>query len=78
MTKKAQVSFEDALARLEEIVKRMESGKLTLDETTALYEEGIRLAACCKSKLTIARNKVMMLTEEKNTMKEVEFNDADE
>jgi exodeoxyribonuclease VII small subunit len=78
MAKKAQISFEDALSRLEEIVKRMEGGKLTLDETAALYEEGIKLAAYCKSRLTIARNKVMMLTQDNNSMKEVEFNDADE
>ena len=44
-TKKAQVSFEEALERLEDIVQQMEDGKLTLDETSKLYEEGVRLAA---------------------------------
>lgn len=78
MVKKAQVSFEESLARLEEIVRLMEGGKLTLDETTALFEEGVKLAAGLKDRLSIARNKVMLLTEDKNGMKEVEFNDADE
>jgi exodeoxyribonuclease VII small subunit len=78
MTKKAQVSFEESLARLEEIVRKMEGGKLTLDETTVLFDEGVKLTALCKGKLAIARNKVMMLTQENNNMKEVEFNDADE
>lgn len=78
MAKKAQVPFEEALERLDEIVRRMESGKLTLDETVALYEEGVKLADACKSKLNLTRNKVMMLTEENNNMKEVEFNEVDE
>jgi exodeoxyribonuclease VII small subunit len=56
----------------------MEEGKLTLDETMALYEEGVRLAASCKSRLNLARNKVMMLVEENDEVKEVEFNGADE
>lgn len=78
MAKKAQTSFEDALTRLEDIVRQMEGGKLTLDETAVLFEEGVRLSALCKGKLNIARNKVMMLAEDKNELKEVEFNDADE
>lgn len=78
MAKKAQVPFEEALARLEEIVKRLEGGKLTLDETTALYEEGVKLAALCKGRLSTARNKVTMLSGEENDIKEVDFDDADE
>jgi exodeoxyribonuclease VII small subunit len=78
MAKKAQATFEEALARLEEIVKLMEGGKLTLDETTALFEEGVKLTALLKGRLNIARNKVMLLTEDQNGLKEVEFNDADE
>jgi exodeoxyribonuclease VII small subunit len=78
MTKKAQVSFEEALARLEEIVQAMEGGNLTLDETAKLYEEGVRLAALCKGKLSLMRNKATMLEAEDGAMKEVEFDDADE
>jgi len=78
MAKKAQVSFEEALARLEEIVRKLESGKLTLDETSALYEEGVKLTAQCKGRLNIARNKVTILTGQENDLKEVDFDDADE
>ncbi len=78
MAKKAQATFEESLVRLEEIVKRMESGKLTLDESMALYEEGVKLSALCKGRLNLARNKVMMLVEEKDGLKEVEFDDSDE
>lgn len=78
MAKKAQQPFEESLARLEEIVRRLEGGKLNLDETSALYEEGVKLAALCKGRLNIARNKVTMLTGKENDMKEVDFDDADE
>jgi exodeoxyribonuclease VII small subunit len=78
MAKKAQGSFEDALSRLEEIVHIMEDGKMTLDETSKLYEEGMRLAAFCKDKLNTMRSKVTMLTDEDGTIKEVNFNDTDD
>lgn len=78
MAKKAQAPFEESLSRLEDIVKLMESGKLTLDETMVLYEEGVKLAAVCKTRLSLARNKVMMLVEENLNVKEVEFHEADE
>jgi exodeoxyribonuclease VII small subunit len=76
--KKAQISFEESLARLENIVQAMEDGKLTLDETSKLYEEGIQLAAYCKGRLTLMRNKATKLAEEDGVLKEVDFDDADE
>jgi exodeoxyribonuclease VII small subunit len=78
MPRKTQATFEEALERLEEIVRKMEGGKLTLDESMALYEEGVKLSGICKSKLDISRKKVMMLVEENNTMKEVAFDETDE
>jgi exodeoxyribonuclease VII small subunit len=78
MAKKAQVSFEEALSRLEEIVRTMEDGRMTLDDTAKLYEEGTRLAALCKSRLNLMRKKVTMLAEENGALKEVDFDDADE
>ena len=41
----ADLSFEDALSRLEGIVSRLESGQAPLEESIALYEEGARLKA---------------------------------
>ena len=45
------ISFEAAMAQLEDTVKRIESGKTTLDEMVALYEEGMRLAAILSERL---------------------------
>ena len=78
MTKKPQISFEEALSQLEEIVSRMEDGKLTLEETSRLYSEGVKLAALCKVRLNLAREKVTLLSEGDGLMKEVAFDDADE
>lgn len=78
MAKKAQTSFEEALSRLEEIVQLMEDGKLSLDETAKLYEEGVKLAALCKGRLSLMRNKATLLQEDNGAMKEVAFDDADE
>lgn len=54
----ADLSFEDALARLESIVQRLESGQAPLEESIALYEEGARLKALCEARLKAAQLRV--------------------
>jgi len=44
-------SFEESLAELEDIVARLETGDLTLEESLALFERGQRLAALCGAAL---------------------------
>lgn len=78
MPKKQGQPFEEAMKRLEDIVARMEGGGLTLEESTTLYEEGVKLSAWCREKLDITRRKVMQLVEDNTSRKEVEFDDADE
>lgn len=52
------LSFEAALARLETIVSRLESGQAPLEESIALYEEGARLKAHCEARLKAAQLRV--------------------
>lgn len=52
------VSFEKALAELEEIVRALESGKAPLEESIASYERGIALKNHCEKKLQEARLKI--------------------
>lgn len=52
------LSFEDALARLEQIVSRLESGQTPLGESITLYEEGARLKAHCEERLKAAQLRV--------------------
>ncbi len=56
-----QPSFEEALARLEEIVRVLEEGNLGLEESIRLYEEGVRQVRICEEKLTNAERRIELL-----------------
>lgn len=58
---KKKNNFEIALKRLEEIVQKLESGDLSLDESLRLFEEGIELSRLCTKKLSEAEAKVEKL-----------------
>lgn len=60
------VSFEEAAARLEEIVKALEGGSAPLDESLKLFEEGVRLVNACRKQLDSAEQKVKLLMENGN------------
>jgi exodeoxyribonuclease VII small subunit len=53
--------FEDAMKELEEIVKRLESGDLSLEESLKIFEEGIALSRYCFKKLEEAEKKISIL-----------------
>lgn len=53
-----QLSFEAALKRLEEIVRRLEGGEATLDESIELYGEGDRLKSQCEARLHAAQARI--------------------
>jgi exodeoxyribonuclease VII small subunit len=57
------LSFEDAYTRLEETVRALESGELTLEAATDLYEEGMRLVRLCGGLLSEAELKMTKLRE---------------
>ena len=52
------MSFEEAIAELEEIVKRLEGGKGKLDEAVSCYERGTQLRRHCETKLAEAQAKI--------------------
>jgi exodeoxyribonuclease VII small subunit len=54
-------TFEAALKRLEEIVKKLEGGELSLDTALELFEEGIRLSRFCNTTLDQAERRVEIL-----------------
>ena len=56
------LTFETAIARLEEIVKALESGNAPLDDSLSLFEEGVSLVKYCNQKLDTAEQKVKILT----------------
>ena len=54
-------SFEAAFNQLQEMVQRLEAGNLPLDETTRLYEEGMRMAQVCNQLLNAAEQRIVQL-----------------
>jgi exodeoxyribonuclease VII small subunit len=55
-------SFEEAMKRLEEIVRLLENGQVSLDESIKLYEEGVALVNSANTLLTSAKQKLMMVS----------------
>ena len=58
-----KVTFEQAMARLEEIVKQLEQGDAPLEDALALFEEGTRLMKKCTTQLDKAEQKVTVMQE---------------
>ena len=54
-------TFEQALAELETIVSRMESGELSLEQALATHKRGIELARFCQQRLEVAQQQVKVL-----------------
>ena len=57
-------TFEKAMARLEQIVAALESGRCPLDDSMKLFEEGTRLTAYCAKQLKEAEQKIVKLSAE--------------
>ena len=57
----SDLSFEEAMAALEQVVGRLERGEVPLEESIALYERGAALRAHCEAKLKDAEEKVELI-----------------
>ncbi|OGP29008.1 MAG: exodeoxyribonuclease VII small subunit [Deltaproteobacteria bacterium GWF2_42_12] len=57
----AEIKFEDALKRLEEIVGTLEKGGIPLERSLKIFEEGVRLSRLCNKMLDKAEKKVEIL-----------------
>lgn len=57
------VKFEEAITKLEEAVRLLEGGALTLDESIDKYEEALKYVKVCNEALEKAEQKVKLLTE---------------
>ncbi len=72
------LTFEKALAELEAIVGKLEKGGLSLNESLALFEKGVKMSRFLKSELDKAERKVeILLKDEKGNLRTEEFG-ADE
>ena len=55
-------SFEEALEKLEQVIRQLEDGRLGLSESLAQYEEGVRYLKQCHRALATAERKIELLT----------------
>ncbi|MBQ7035615.1 MAG: exodeoxyribonuclease VII small subunit [Clostridia bacterium] len=67
-----EIKFEDAMKRLGEVVRVLENGEASLDESIALFEEGIKLSKRCTDLLEKAEQKVRFLQQEQAEISEDE------
>ncbi len=58
------LTFEQALARLTALVEKLESGRLSLEESVAAFEEGVKLTRRCEALLDHAEQRLQVLDEE--------------
>jgi len=76
----AEPRFEDALAKLETLVHRLESGELDLEQALGTFEEGVSLAKLCSVRLDAAELRIHRLEESAGVLAEraLELEDDDE
>ncbi len=73
MEKKSEMSFEEAMSKLEAIVKELESGNCTLDDAINKYTDGMNLAKTCGDKLNSATEKVNKILTDNGELKDFEI-----
>ena len=77
MAKKKGVNFEDSLEELEGLVEQLEDGDLSLEESLAAFEKGVRLARECQDALKQAEQRVQILLQQNGDEQLVPFADPD-
>ena len=73
----AKKTFEESLARLEDITHQLEEGEISLDESLKIFDEGVKLARICQEKLEKAQAKVDLLLKKDGTFTRVPFEQTD-
>ena len=68
------INFEKTLSELEQLVEKMESGDLSLEESLKLFERGITLTKTCQQALSEAEQKVKILLEKEGQPELKTFN----
>jgi exodeoxyribonuclease VII small subunit len=72
------LTFEKALADLEQIVAKLEKGGISLNESLALFEKGVKMAKFLRGELDKAERKVeILLKDDKGNLKAEDFDAAD-
>ena len=67
------LSFEDSLKKLEDIVEQLEAGDVDLDKSVELYEQGMNLKKICEEKLKKVENQIKKIKVENNKIQKENF-----
>lgn len=70
---KSNNDFEELMQKLEEITTKLETDKLSLDESVKLFEEGMEISKECNEKLEDAEKRITMLIRTNDEIKEENF-----
>lgn len=68
-----EIKFEEAIKKLEEISKELESGNLSLDESVNKFEEGMKLSKTCTKMLNEAEKRINILINNDGEISEENF-----
>ena len=74
----AEINFENSITELENIVKTLEGGNLSLDEMVQYFEKGIKLSAQCNKLLDEAESKINVLVKKDGEITKQEFVPAED
>lgn len=66
MKKSKELNFEEAMRELESIVRELEKGELSLDESVEFFQRGVELSKQCSKKLDEAERKITILIQNEN------------
>ena len=69
-------NFNKGLLQLEEIISKMESGELSLEDSLKYFEEGVKIHRQCHTALTDAEQRISVLSENDNYSEEKSFGDS--
>ena len=69
-------NFNKGLLKLEEIISKMESGDLSLEESLKYFEEGVKIHRQCHTALANAEHRISVLSESDNYNEEKSFEDS--
>ncbi len=75
---KKNITFEEAMTKLEDSVHKLESGNMSLDESLAAFEEAVALVRICNEKLESAERRVRILVDNAGEITDRAFDGADD
>lgn len=70
---KSEENFEELITKLEDITNKLESDKLSLDESVKLFEDGMKISKKCNEKLEDAEKRITILLKSDDGVKEENF-----